>query len=854
MGSGEAARVRKTMQHRAISRLIGILVGAIGLSCIPAAQAQFSANFQTNVISGVTSNWGGNGSYIVGSNTFLDALQILSGGVLSNSTGYIGYEIAGSNNAVYVTGSSAAWSNVNNVYVGYSGARNQLIITNGGQVACSSGNVGLNASSSNNIVLVSGSGSIWSNRSSLTVGSSGSGNQLIITNGGVVFGFGSIGNQSAGNSNSVIVNGTNSVWNGLQTMGGGGAGNRLTIVNGGRVISTSAFVGDSTFSSNNIVLISGGGSVWSINGGGMRMGHSGAGNQLIITNGGAVYNDYTMGLGYDTSASNNLVIVTGTGSIVSNDFDFQIGPALGASNQLRIVDGGTLWVRFQSSISGSRNVAIVTGLGSIWTNGTDVIVGNSGNGRGDQLIITNNGAVYDRNGIIDSVSASTNNSVTIIGIGSTWNNSSNLFVGASGSGSRLTITNGGAAFNSSGYVGAGFFADFPTQSTSSSNNEAVVTGNGSIWSNRFDFYLGYYGSDNRLTITNAGKVYNGSGYIGRGGRDGFSVTRYSSNNVALVSKSGATWSNLGDLFVGYDYGGNNQLLITDTGSVLATNVFVGYTTNSTGNKIAVDGGNLTITNGTAVLGYYGSGELIVSNGSVMLRDVTAGYNGGARGTLTVAGGTTVISSNLVLGITACTATGTAIVAGGSLYVTNAAHTAVLDVRCGQLNVSSGLLQVDILICTNACGHISHTGGTLIVGSLVLDPNLDADNDGLPNGWEQTYGIDPLSGGGANGPAGDADGDGMSNLQEFLAGTDPTNSASSFRITSVVGSGSDVLISWMTGIGKTNALQVTAGGGYATNGFADIFTVTNAVSATTNYLDVGASTNSPARYYRVRLVP
>ncbi len=60
---------------------------------------------------------------------------------------------------------------------------------------------------------------------------------------------------------------------------------------------------------------------------------------------------------------------------------------------------------------------------------------------------------------------------------------------------------------------------------------------------------------------------------------------------------------------------------------------------------------------------------------------------------------------------------------------------------------------------------------------------------------------------------------------------------------------------MTGIGRTNALQVAAGnsGGYATN-FADIFTVTNTAGALTNYLDIGAVTNRPVRYYRVRLVP
>jgi polygalacturonase len=106
-------------------------------------------------------------------------------------------------------------------------------------------------------------------------------------------------------------------------------------------------------------------------------------------------------------------------------------------------------------------------------------------------------------------------------------------------------------------------------------------------------------------------------------------------------------------------------------------------------------------------------------------------------------------------------------------------------------------------------------------------------------------------------AADPDGDGMNNTNEFLAGTDPTNSASAFRITSIVSTGNDVLLFWMTGLDTTNALQATTGapdGGYNTNNFTDIFTVTNTLGAITNYLDAGSATNQPARYYRVRLVP
>ena len=61
---------------------------------------------------------------------------------------------------------------------------------------------------------------------------------------------------------------------------------------------------------------------------------------------------------------------------------------------------------------------------------------------------------------------------------------------------------------------------------------------------------------------------------------------------------------------------------------------------------------------------------------------------------------------------------------------------------------------------------------------------------------------------------------------------------------------------MTGIGRTNSLQVAPGNasGSYSNGFTDLFVVTNTVGATTNYLDLGAATNAPAGYYRVRLVP
>jgi uncharacterized repeat protein (TIGR03803 family) len=85
--------------------------------------------------------------------------------------------------------------------------------------------------------------------------------------------------------------------------------------------------------------------------------------------------------------------------------------------------------------------------------------------------------------------------------------------------------------------------------------------------------------------------------------------------------------------------------------------------------------------------------------------------------------------------------------------------------------------------------------------------------------------------------------------------------SGFSITGIAQQGNDILITWTSSIGSTNALQATtnavqatANADFTTNDFTDIFIVTNTVGSVTNYLDAGAVTNFSSRYYRVRLVP
>jgi hypothetical protein len=342
--------------------------------------------------------------------------------------------------------------------------------------------------------------------------------------------------------------------------------------------------------------------------------------------------------------------------------------------------------------------------------------------------------------------------------------------------------------------------------------------------------------------------------------NGSTIMGYAGSGLMIISNGTYSGQGMELGYVGYlTYPSCGTLTVAGGTNSLSSHMDLGAIAGSTG-SVWITGGQLTVANSDTIVGSNGVGRVTVSNGTWRARNVLIAPNDGAEGTLTAVGGTSSVYSNVTIGDCESGGVGLLVVKGGDVFITNATHDAVLDVRNGFVVLTAGQLTVDRLVMTNECGVFFHGGGSLSVGSMLLDPDLDADDDGLPNGWEQAHGLDPLSSLGGNGADGDPDGDGLSNLEEYQLGTDPLDSSSPYHITAIQRQGNDVSITWMTVNGKTNVLQSAPGtlSGSYSNNFTDlspkIITPGCFCVATTNYLDVGGMLNFPSRYYRVRVLP
>ena len=151
-------------------------------------------------------------------------LTMESGGVVTNTTGHIS-SASGSTAVATVTGTGSEWNKSRSLYVGENGGTGTLNVTGGGVVSNTTGYIG-DDSGSTGVATVTGPGSQWNNSSNLYVGSSGTGT-LNVADGGVVSNtYGFIG-KSTGSTGVATVTGTGSEWNNSSDLHVGNSGDGI---------------------------------------------------------------------------------------------------------------------------------------------------------------------------------------------------------------------------------------------------------------------------------------------------------------------------------------------------------------------------------------------------------------------------------------------------------------------------------------------------------------------------------------------------------------------------------------------------------------------------------------------------
>ncbi len=634
----------------------------------------------TVVLTGSGSVWTNERFFKVGERGAGNELLIEAGAdVVNNGFGSIGDYWNASNNSVVVSGANSTWQNRHDLYVGNQGTGNTLTIAEGGSVDNASGTIG--ASGGGNSVHVIGKDSVWSNRGNLDIGQMSSGNTLEIASAGRVSSvYGRIGSGSGASGNGTRVDGAGSEWivgHGL-AVGYSGTSNRLEIINGGVVSCESGHIGQRDSAANNSVLVSGKGSLFECS--------------STLNMGG----EFLHGTWRDSGSNNTLVVEDAAKVLVGNVDESQVLPYIGnesaiavgdsAGNGAMVVANGS-FVNTGYGIIGSatdeRGSVVVTGSGTVWSNRDDMYVGYAGSG--SELTISDGGRVENGYGLVGWVSGSDSNKVTVAGSGSVWQSTKELRIGGDGAGNRLDVVDGGLVMSAGGVVG---------RSRGGDGNVASVSGTGSVWNAGSGMSVGAYGDNNLLEIKEGGLVVNAIGRIGDGDGTG---------NLARITGDGSVWRNLSTLFVGSEgdesrmeilaggrvenvagrigqYGANNFVLVSDAGSVWnnSGSLHVGEITG--GNSLVVsNAGQVVSGSGSlgAVLNSHNNNVTVTGAGSEWID--RGGLTVGAAGrnnSMDILDGGLVVCANGAIGDSSLTSGNRVTVSGSGSMWSNTANLTV----------------------------------------------------------------------------------------------------------------------------------------------------------------------------------
>ena len=579
-----------------------------------------------------------------------------------------------SNNALYVF-------RVQNLYVG-SNSSGQSMVINSGASNYASAYIGYNGSS--NSLVVNGSSSPASLR---TVGNTW------------------IGYYEGDSNNSLRVSGSNAFYgnrDGLIAVGTSGSGNTMEVSDGAVAKGVQIMMGYNSSSSNNSLLVTGAGSTLNLTNGTLIVGYSGSGNSLVVSDGAQLK---TKGSYVGIYGTNNSALVTGAGSLWSNQATVQIGTAnswgSSGSGTLTVANGGTL-------VSRGTDPGYLYAQGITLGNDSSLNVGRFGTNDTAGSIITPS-IQFSSGAANASINFNQRDTATL---GANISDSGNGRINQLGSGTSI-LTGDNSGFSGVTTISAGVL-QVGNGGTNGNLGSSSVVNNASLVMNRSD----------TLTL---GNNISGSGSVTQAG---VGMTVLSGNN----SYSGKTTVSVGTLefaSTGALYGGDTSSwtganLRVASNATLAFNVanfgneaiqsLLTAVTTSAGSGIA-DGGsfgldasgtNYTFSNNLAN-GVNGAlGLTLLGNGTTTLTG-----NNSYTGTTRISGGTLQVGN----GVTTGTLGSGAVVDNSSLVVNRSDAFTIGNTISGTGDVTQAGAGTTTLTASNSfTGTASASAGQLVVGS------------------------------------------------------------------------------------------------------------------------------------------
>jgi T5SS/PEP-CTERM-associated repeat protein len=240
-----------------------------------------------------------------------------------------------------------------------------------------------------------------------------------------------------------------------------------------------------------------------------------------------------------------------------------------------------------------------------WRMGGNLFVGS--NAAMNRLVVSNGAFLENNNGILGNRVDSSNNLALVTGVGSVWSNRNDITVGTLGRYNQVLVSNGGWVASQNTRLGGNAVG---------SNNLVLVTGSGSVWSNTLGVFMGS-SAPGKMVIEAGGLVHGDSGTIG-----GFGSA---SNSEAVVTGPGSRWNNASFLTIGNNVG-RNRLVVSNGATVWSGSALMGSASAASSNQAVITGAGSVWSN------HMFSNNLVVASNASLIG------NGTIDGILTVSSG------------------------------------------------------------------------------------------------------------------------------------------------------------------------------------------------------------------------